>query len=62
MDIITTESFILKMNLLEKNGTESFWSFTKHRLAQFNGLRDEMFYSHLKESEFRLKNLRENNL
>jgi len=56
------------------NGIESFWSFTKRRLAQFNGLRDEMFYLHLKESEFRfnnrhndlyvilLKNLRENNL
>lgn len=56
------------------NGIESFWSFTKRRLSQFNGLRDEMFYLHLKESEFRfnnrhnniyvilLKNLRENNL
>jgi transposase-like protein len=56
------------------NGIESFWSFTKRRLSQFNGLRDEMFYLHLKESEFRfnnrhndlyvilLKNLRQNNL
>ena len=56
------------------NGIESFWSFTKRRLSQFNGLRDEMFYLHLKESEFRfsnrhndiyailLKNFRENNL
>jgi transposase-like protein len=56
------------------NGIESFWSFTKRRLAKFNGLRDEMFYLHLKESEFRfnnrhndlyailLKNLRKNNL
>jgi transposase-like protein len=56
------------------NGIESFWSFTKRRLAKFNGLRDEMFYLHLKESEFRfnnrhndiyvilLKNLRQNNL
>jgi len=26
------------------NGIESFWSFTKRRLAQFNGLRDKMFY------------------
>ncbi len=32
------------------NGTESFWSFTKRRLAQFNGLRDEMFYLYFKES------------
>ena len=43
------------------NGIESFWSFTKRRLSQFNGLRDEMFYLHLKESEFRFNN-RHNNL
>ena len=43
------------------NGIESFWSFTKRRLAKFNGLRDEMFYLHLKESEFRFNN-RKNNL
>jgi len=35
------------------NGIESFWSFTKRRLAKFNGLTDEMFNLHLKESEFR---------
>jgi transposase-like protein len=38
------------------NGIESFWSFTKRRLAQFNGLSDETFYFHLKESEFRFNN------
>jgi transposase-like protein len=38
------------------NGIESFWSFTKRRLAQFNGLSDETFYLHLKESEFRWNN------
>jgi len=38
------------------NGIESFWSFAKRRLAQFNGLREEMFYLHLKESEFRFNN------
>ena len=43
------------------NGIESFGSFTKRRLSQFNGLRDEMFYLHLKESEFRFNN-RHNNL
>jgi transposase-like protein len=42
------------------NGIESFWSFTKRRLAQFNGLRDEIFYLHLKESEFRFNNRHEN--
>lgn len=56
------------------NGIESFWSFTKRRLSQFNGLSDDTFYLHLKESEFRfnhrgkdlyaimLKSLRENPL
>ena len=38
------------------NGIESFWSFTKRRLAQFNGLSDDTFYLHLKESEFRFNN------
>lgn len=39
------------------NGIESFWSFTKRRLAKFNGLTDEKFFLPLKESEFR-SNLR----
>lgn len=43
------------------NGIESFWSFAKRRLAKFNGLTDEMFHLHLKESEFRW-NLRSENL
>ena len=38
------------------NGIESFWSFTKRRLAKFNGLTDEMFNLHLKESEWRWNN------
>ncbi len=38
------------------NGIESFWSFTKRRLAKFNGLSDDTFYLHLKESEFRWNN------
>lgn len=56
------------------NGIESFWSFAKRRMAKFNGLSDQTFYLHLKESEFRfnsrnsdlygiiLKMLRENPL
>lgn len=43
------------------NGIESFWSFTKRRLSQFNGLSDDTFYLHLKESEFRF-NMRGNDL
>ena len=31
---------------------ESFWSFTRHRLAQFNGVRRN-FELHLKECEWR---------
>ena len=43
------------------NGIESFWSFTKRRLAKFNGLTDDKFLLHLKESEFRW-NYRNQNL
>jgi transposase len=35
------------------NGIESFWSYAKRRMAKFNGLSDEGFHLHLKESEFR---------
>ena len=56
------------------NGIESFWSFAKRRLAQFNGVAKHTFYLHLKECEWRfnhrhddlyailLKELRENPL
>jgi transposase-like protein len=43
------------------NGIESFWSFAKRRLAKFNGLTDNNFFLHLKESEFRF-NHRHNNV
>lgn len=35
------------------NGIESFWSYAKHRLAQFHGVRRDKFALHLKETEFR---------
>ncbi len=56
------------------NGIESFWSFTKLRLAKLRGIRAHYFFLHLKESEWRfnhrhdnlylllLKNLRSNPL
>jgi transposase-like protein len=43
------------------NGIESFWSFAKRRLAQFNGVRSADFQSFLHESEMRF-NLRHQNL
>lgn len=43
------------------NGIESFWGYTKRRLAKFNGLTDDKFNLHLKESEFRW-NMREKNM
>jgi len=43
------------------NGIESFWSFAKPRLSKFNGLTDEKFHLHLKESELR-SNLKNQNL
>jgi transposase len=35
------------------NGIENFWSFSKRRLAKFNGVSRETFLLHLKECEFR---------
>jgi len=35
------------------NGIENFWGIAKVRLAKLRGLRQEHFYLHLKESEFR---------
>lgn len=42
------------------NGIESFWSYCKRRLAKFNGLTNEKFILHLKESEFRFNNRKQN--
>jgi transposase len=35
------------------NGVESYWSWTKRRLAQFNGLTKQQFREYLLESEWR---------
>ena len=35
------------------NGIESFWSYAKHRLAQFHGVAQHNFAMHLKETKFR---------
>ena len=35
------------------NGIESFWSYAKRRLVQFNGVPRHTFYLRLKETEFR---------
>lgn len=43
------------------NGIESFWGFTKTRLAKFRGMDKSKFVLHLKESEFRF-NHRDKNL
>ena len=42
------------------NGIESFWSFAKRRLAQFNGISSDKFILHLKECEFRFNNAKGN--
>ena len=42
------------------NWIELFWSYCKRRLAKFNGLTDEKFILHLKESEFRFNNRKQN--
>jgi len=43
------------------NGIESFWSYAKRHLVQFNGVPRHTFYLHLKEIEFRF-NYRNDNL
>jgi transposase-like protein len=43
------------------NGSECFWRFAQHRLAKFNGIPSDAFLLHLKESEFRFNN-RKNDL
>ena len=42
------------------NGIESFWSFTKLRLAKLRGIRPEYFLLHLKESEWRFNHRNDN--
>lgn len=42
------------------NGIESFWSFAKRRLAQFNGIPKQKFYYYLKETEFRFNHRNKN--
>ena len=42
------------------NGIESFWSYAKRRLAQFNGVPRKTFYLHLKETEFRFNHRQQN--
>ena len=42
------------------NGIESFWSFAKHRLVKFNGVKKSKFELHLKETEFRFNHRHEN--
>lgn len=42
------------------NNVDSFWSFAKRRLVQFNGIHKHTFYLHLKETEFRFNYRRDN--
>ena len=42
------------------NGIESFWSYAKRRLQQFNGVPAPTFYLHLKECEWRFNNRSKN--
>ena len=42
------------------NGIESFWSYAKRRLTQFNGVPKHTFILHLKETEFRFNHRNDN--
>lgn len=44
----------------KKCNTESFWDFTKQRLAKFNGIPIQTFFLHLKETEFRFNHCHDN--
>lgn len=42
------------------NGIESFWAYAKLRLSKVKGIRKEMYYLHLKETEYRFNHRRDN--
>ena len=42
------------------NGIEGFWSYAKRRLSKFNGLSNETFLLHLKETECRFNHRDDN--
>ena len=42
------------------NGIESFWSYAKRRISQFNGVPKNKFILHLKESEWRFNHRSDN--
>lgn len=42
------------------NGIESFWAYAKHRLAKFKGVPKHTFYLHMKETECRFNQRRDN--
>ena len=41
------------------NGIENFWGIAKTRLVKFRGIKSNMFYLHLKETEFRFNHRHE---
>ncbi len=48
------DEFVSKKNRqIHINGVESYWSWLKKRLAQFNGMKKEQFQRYLLESEWR---------
>ena len=55
-----TGSYTELVTVSHINGIESFWGFAKLRLAKLKGIRQEMFYYHLKETEFRFNHRRDN--
>ena len=45
---------------ISTNNVDTFWSYAKRRLLQFNGIHRHTFYLHLKESEFRFNSRHDN--
>jgi hypothetical protein len=53
-NVIAQKKFVNKKS--HSNGIGSFWGYAKHRLQKFKGLKSEYFDLHLKETEFRFNN------
>ena len=59
-ELIVVDSEFSAGNGNHINCIESFWGYTKHRLAKFNGIPKDKFDLYLKETEFRFNHIGRN--
>lgn len=60
ISIRSVNAIYLRIRVRMLEADESFWSFVKRRLAQFNGIAKHTFALHLKECEFRFSHRHDN--